>query len=84
MNKDIALAISGGGYRSTLFALGSLWRLNEFGLLKKINRITSVSGGSILTGYLAMRWRELVFDPKTNVATNFNKVIVEALKNLTQ
>ena len=27
-----------------------------------------------------MRWRELVFDPKTNVATNFNKVIVDPIR----
>jgi NTE family protein len=77
--KEIALALSGGGYRSTLFALGSLWRLNEFGLLPRINRITSVSGGSILSAFLAMRWNDLHFDPNTLVAENFTVVITDPI-----
>lgn len=80
-DKEIALAISGGGYRSTLFALGSLWRLNEFGLLPRIGCITSVSGGSILSGFLAIKWRELNFDPKTQVATNFKSVIADPIRD---
>jgi NTE family protein len=75
MEKNIALAISGGGYRSTLFTLGSLWRLNEFGLLPKINRITSVSGGSIISGYMAMEWDKLSFSANTGVAGNFREVV---------
>ena len=43
----IGLAISGGGYRAMLFHLGSFLRLFEVGLLKKLDRISSVSGGSI-------------------------------------
>lgn len=74
----IGLALSGGGYRAILFGLGSLIRLNELGILRKLSRITSVSGGSILNAYLAMRWTELHFDNK-NVATNFNEIIVQAL-----
>ena len=41
--KTLGLALSGGGYRATLFSLGSLWRLNDAGLLGKLDRITSVS-----------------------------------------
>ena len=59
--KTIGLALSGGGYRATLFGLGSLWRLNDAGLLGKLDRITSVSGGSILSGVLAHRWAKLAF-----------------------
>ena len=79
-NKEFALAISGGGYRAALFALGSLWRLNELGLLARINRITSVSGGSITSGYLAMSWDELNFSSDTNVANNFKEVIAIPLQ----
>ena len=53
--------LQGGGYRSTLFGLSSLWRLNDAGLLGRLDRITSVSGGSILSGVLAHRWRDLQF-----------------------
>ena len=75
----IGLAVAGGGYRATLYSLGSLWRLNEFGLLPEFKTITSVSGGSITTGYLATKWEELTFDGNS-VATNFEKVIAEPLK----
>ena len=60
-NQSIGIALSGGGYRATLFGLGSLWRLNEVGLLGRMDRITSVSGGSILAGILAHGWSKLNF-----------------------
>jgi NTE family protein len=51
--SGIALCLSGGGFRATLFHLGALRRLNEIGLLAKIDTITSVSGGSIAAAFLA-------------------------------
>jgi NTE family protein len=41
-SPGMALCLSGGGYRAMLFHLGTLWRLNEFGLLKGLKRIPSV------------------------------------------
>lgn len=49
------LCLSGGGYRAALFHLGAVRRLNELGLLGKIDEISSVSGGSIFAAFLAMR-----------------------------
>ena len=77
--KTSALALSGGGYRATLFVLGSLWRLNELGILKKLDRITAVSGGSIILGYLALHWEDLIFNDD-DIAENFKEVIVEPLQ----
>ena len=71
--KTVGLALSGGGYRATLFGLGSLWRLNDAGLLGQLDRITSVSGGSILAGVLAYHWKELQF--VQGRAVNFAAVI---------
>ncbi len=51
--KGMALCLSGGGFRATLFHLGALRRLNELGVLAKITTITSVSGGSIMAAHLA-------------------------------
>jgi len=79
MGKRLALALSGGGYRATLFALGSLYRLNELGILKNLNRITAVSGGSIALGYLALHWNELQFN-QDGVAKNFEAVIAKPLQ----
>jgi len=74
------LALSGGGFRATLFGLGSLWRLNEAGLLGRLDRISSVSGGSILAGLLAHRWRELDFFEGS--ACNFKVELVDPLRAL--
>src|ERR687891_2476557 len=73
--KGIALCLSGGGYRAMLFHLGSLWRLNEFGYLKKLERISSVSGGSITAGVLGFKWSKLAFDAK-GVASNLVQEVV--------
>ena len=54
-----ALALSGGGFRATLFHCGALMRLNELGLLSQLERISSVSGGSIANGVLALAWSSL-------------------------
>ena len=42
-----------------LFHVGSLWRLHEAGLLLSATRISSVSGGSITAGVLALAWARL-------------------------
>lgn len=78
--RTIGLALSGGGFRATLFGLGSLWRLNEAGLLGRVDRVSSVSGGSILAGLLAHRWARLDFS--NGEARNFVSEIVQPLRTL--
>lgn len=78
--EGIALCLSGGGYRAMLYHTGVLWRLNEIGLLTKLNRISSVSGGSITAGVLALNWRNLDFQNGT--ARNFEEVIVKPIQQL--
>lgn len=75
----IALALSGGGFRAVLFHVGVLWRLNQLGVLGKLSRISSVSGGSIASGLLAVRWDMLHFDAQ-GVATNFDDEIAGPLR----
>lgn len=72
----IALCLSGGGYRAMLFHIGSLWRLYETGILKNINRISSVSGGSITAAVLGLAWRELSFTTGSIQTEFFPKVVV--------
>jgi NTE family protein len=59
LRPGMALALSGGGFRATLFHIGTLLRLNELGQLAKLDRISSVSGGSITAGMLACKWEAL-------------------------
>jgi len=75
----IALALSGGGFRATLFHLGALWRLNELGYLTKLDRITSVSGGSIVNGILATGWKDLDFGNGA-IARNFEEIIATKVR----
>ena len=79
-NAEIGLALSGGGYRATLFHLGALCRMNELGWLHKLDRVTSVSGGSIVGAYLGYRWRDLHFvDGK---ADNFPAILAAPIQNM--
>lgn len=47
----IGLALSGGGYRASLFHLGVMARLADEGLLKNLEVISTVSGGSIVGAF---------------------------------
>ena len=53
--QGIALCLSGGGFRASLFHLGVLRRLHELGVLQQVRTISTVSGGTILAGFLADR-----------------------------
>jgi NTE family protein len=64
-----------------LFHLGVLWRLNELGYLAKLDRISSVSGGSITAGVLGVKWSVLGFDG-TGVARAFQPEVVDPIRAL--
>lgn len=56
----LGLCLSGGGYRAMLFHVGVVWRLREVGLLGRLDRISSVSGGSITAALLGLRFDAVV------------------------
>ena len=76
-----ALCLSGGGYRAMVFHVGVLWRLYEAGMLGSLKRISSVSGGSITAGVLALKWRKLSFDP-ARLKIDFVPEVVAPLRGL--
>ena len=47
----IGLALSGGGFRASIFHLGVIRRLEELGIMKHVHTISAVSGGSIIAAY---------------------------------
>ncbi len=77
----IGLCLSGGGYRAMIFHLGALWRLNELGILRKVARVSSVSGGSLTAARLGLMWKKLTFDA-ANTATNLEPLVMSPLKDL--
>jgi NTE family protein len=78
----VALCLSGGGYRAALFHLGSVWALKRAGVLPTLDRIASASGGSILAGLLAVKWREVAAEP-TDQDQIFRREVVDPLFSLT-
>lgn len=76
----VGLCLSGGGYKAVMFHAGALARLNELGALRKIDRVSSVSGGSIAAGLLAIRWQALDFED--GIARGFQTEILAPLIRL--
>jgi predicted acylesterase/phospholipase RssA len=62
--KKLGLALSGGGFRASLYHLGLLRFLRDAGLLSQVTHITSVSGGSIMAAHLALNWDRYTGDAR--------------------
>ncbi len=54
--SSIGLALSGGGFRATLYHLGVIRYLRDNGTLPLISDIAAVSGGSIVAAHLLLNW----------------------------
>ena len=54
--QKLGLALSGGGFRATLYHLGVVRFLRDAGALEQVTDIASVSGGSILAAHLVLNW----------------------------
>ncbi len=73
-NKKIGLSLSGGGYRATVYHLGTLRKLKELGLLDKVDVISSNSGGSITGATYALN---------VDNYDTFEKIILSGVKRST-
>ena len=62
----VGLALSGGGLRAALFHIGVLARLTELDLLRGMECLSCVSGGSIIGAYYYLHVRNLL-QTKTDV-----------------
>ncbi len=58
----VGLALSGGGFRASLFHLGVLARLAECDVLRCVETLSTVSGGSILGAQYYLELRQLLQD----------------------
>ena len=56
----VGLALSGGGFRASLYHLGVLAQLAERDLLRKVEVLSCVSGGSILGAHYYLKVRHLL------------------------
>ncbi len=79
--EGVALCLSGGGSRAMLFHAGALLRLNELGALGSLQRVSSVSGGSITAGVLARAWSDLDFGADGR-SPALQSLVVDPLRSL--
>ncbi|NOT53803.1 MAG: patatin family protein [Deltaproteobacteria bacterium] len=56
----IGVALSGGGFRASLFHIGVLAKLAELDLLRSVEFLSCVSGGSIIGAYYYLEVRHLL------------------------
>ena len=80
--KKIGLALSGGGFRASLFHLGTLSALAEANRLKDISVISTVSGGSIIGVLYYLKVKNLLESKKDEDITNkdYIKLIDELIE----
>jgi len=60
LKGKIGLALSGGGFRASLFHIGLLAKLAELDLLRHVEYISCVSGGSIIGAHYYLEVRNLL------------------------
>ena len=58
LNRKVGLALSGGGFRASLFHIGMLARLAELDVLRFVEVISCVSGGSIIGAYYYLKLKQ--------------------------
>ena len=56
----VGLSLSGGGFRASLFHIGVLARLAELDVLRHVEALSCVSGGSIVGAYYYLELRKLL------------------------
>ncbi|MGH7786917.1 MAG: patatin-like phospholipase family protein, partial [Candidatus Binatia bacterium] len=77
----VGLGLSGGGFRASLFHIGALARLADLDLLRHVQVISTVSGGSIIGAlyYLHLR-RLLQRKPDGEIRNQDYRAIVERIQ----
>lgn len=59
-DQKLGLGLSGGGFRASLYEIGVLAALAEFDLLRHVEVISTVSGGSVLGAHYYLELRNLL------------------------
>ena len=64
LSGRMGLALSGGGFRASLFHIGVLAKLAELDLLRHVHVLSCVSGGSIVGAHYYLELRKLLQEKK--------------------
>jgi predicted acylesterase/phospholipase RssA len=79
LQGKVGLALSGGGFRASLYHIGVLARLAEVDLLRDIEVISCVSGGSIVGAYYYLKLREVLRNKPDHALTaaDYSEVVAQ-------
>jgi len=69
-DPKLGLALSGGGHRAAFFHIGVLAKLAEHGLLRRIEVVSTVSGGSIVGALYYLHVKNLLEDKPDSEITD--------------
>jgi predicted acylesterase/phospholipase RssA len=76
----LGLALSGGGFRASLFHIGVLAGLAELDMLRHVEVLSCVSGGSIIGAYYYLEIRKLLMEHEDGKITHAQYIdIIERL-----
>ena len=70
----IGLALSGGGFRASIFHLGVIRRLEELGIMKYVHVISAVSGGSIIAAYYVIEMEKRMRRRRAELGENLERL----------
>jgi NTE family protein len=73
----VGLALSGGGLRASMYHTGVLLQLARHGVLRRVEVISTVSGGSIVGALLYLRLRELLASDEKITDAHYVNLVVE-------
>ena len=77
-NPDrLGLSLAGGGFRAALFHLGVLYRLAELDLLRRVEVLSTVSGGSITGALYVLRLKKWLEEHGRLTAAQYRSVVEE-------
>lgn len=71
----LGLALSGGGFRASLFHIGVLARMAELEILGKVDVISAVSGGSVVAGMYYLMLKRLMEQPTPPTAADYVELV---------
>lgn len=72
----VGLALSGGGFRASLFHIGVLARLAELDVLRHVEVLSCVSGGSIIGAHYYLEVRRLLRDTADRAITRADYIAI--------
>lgn len=75
----VGLALSGGGFRASLYHIGVLAKLAELDVLRSVEVLSTVSGGSILGAYYYLKLQKLLETKKDHeiMREDYLKIVEE-------